>query len=259
VDEREALAITAPGRLARFWLRLTDVVLPTVCAACQQRIVGRDALCPACWSRISFIRPPLCERLGIPLPYDAGGGTLSARALSDPPVYDRARAVARFGGVVRDLIHGFKYGDRHHPRRLFGRWLSVAGAELIAEADLIVPVPLHPVRLAWRRFNQAAILAQDLGRETGRPVAVDVLQRVKRTPAQVGLTADQRRRNMQAAFRVTPRWRERVAGRRVLLVDDVITTGATGDAAARALRAAGAVGVDVLALAIVVDPVELQP
>lgn len=206
---------------------------------------------------MGFIMPPVCDRLGIPLPYDTGALTISAQALADPPVYDRARAVARFDGVMRDLIHGFKYAGKHHPRRLFGRWLAVAGWDILADADLIVPVPLHPLRLIWRRFNQAAILALEIERETGIPADPFVLRRVKRTSSQVGMTADQRRRNVQAAFRVPPDRAGDLAGARIVLVDDVITTGATIDAAARALKVAGAERVDVLALAIVVDEPDL--
>ena len=239
--------------VAGAWTAIVEVALPPVCAACNRRVATRDTLCPTCWSQIGFIRAPICDRLGIPLGYDTGVTTISTRALAEPPVYDRARAVARFDGVMRDLIHGFKYAGRHHPRRLFGRWLAVAGGEILAEADLIVPVPLHPWRLVWRRFNQAAMLAIEVSRETGVPTDPFALRRVKRTASQVGMTADQRRRNVQAAFRVPPERAGDLAGLNVVLVDDVITTGATIDAAARALKVAGAARVDVLALAIVVD------
>lgn len=254
----EGRPATPGDRLTRrVWNGLIDFVLPPVCVACGTRVASRDALCPGCWRQVSFIRPPVCDRLGVPLPYDTGVRTVSATALADPPVYDRARAVARYAGVMRDLIHGFKYADRHHPRRLFGRWLMVAGRELLADADLIVPVPLHRFRLLRRRFNQAAILAREVGRESGLPVDPLLLERVKRTASQVGMTADQRRRNVQAAFRVAPGRRGDVENSNVVLVDDVITTGATVDAAARALRVAGAARVDVLALAIVVDAVDV--
>jgi len=238
---------------------LVDLALPPVCVACAARVASQDSLCPACWSRIGFIRPPLCDRLGTPLPYDTGGITVSARALAEPPVYGRARAVAAFGGVMRDLIHGFKYADRHHGRRLFGRWMAVAGGAVLADADLLVPVPLHRWRLVWRRFNQAAILAREVARETGVPTDPGVLVRVKRTASQIGMTADQRRRNVQAAFQVPAVCRLAVEGRAIVLVDDVITTGATINAAARALLAAGAARVDVVALALVIDDGAMPP
>jgi hypothetical protein len=115
-----------------------DLLLPPVCLGCQARILDHDALCPRCWRQITFIRPPLCDRLGIPLTVDTGGVMLSAAAIADPPDYDRARAVAQFDGLMRVLIHGFKFHDSHNARRLFGRWLAVAGAEVLADADVLV-------------------------------------------------------------------------------------------------------------------------
>lgn len=232
------------------WRAAGDFLLPPVCLHCHQPLAGHDALCARCWRGINFIRPPLCDRLGIPMPYDSGGKTVSAAALADPPVYDRARAVAHFDGVVRDLVHALKYGDRHDGRRLFGRWLSAAGDELLADADVLLPVPLDRWRLLSRRFNQAALLAQEVSRLRHLPWEDAALVRVKRTPRQVGLTRDQRRRNMAAAFAVPERARSRIEGRRIVLIDDVITTGATVNACARALNAAGAARVDVLALAL---------
>ena len=119
------------GRVGRAAL---DVLLPPLCLGCQTRIMDHDALCPACWQQIAFIRPPLCDRLGIPLSVDTGGPMISAAAVADPPDYDRARAVARFDGLMRVLIHGFKFHDSHNARRLFGRWMMVAGEELLADS-----------------------------------------------------------------------------------------------------------------------------
>jgi ComF family protein len=137
---------------------------------------------------------------------------------------------------------------------LFARWLNKAGAELLADGDLIVPVPLYPARLWWRRFNQSAMLALAVGRLAAVPVDCAVLKRVRRTASQVGLTADQRRRNVRGAFKVDPALRPRIKGRKIVVVDDVITTGATAEACARALRRAGAARVEVLALARAVEP-----
>jgi ComF family protein len=174
-------------------------------------------------------------------------------AAADPPDYDRARAVARFDGVMRRLVHDLKFRDRHDARRLFGRWLAEAGAELLFSADLIVPVPLTRGRLLSRRFNQSAILALEVSRLTG--VALDplALRRTRRTRPQVGLTRPQRRQNVAGAFAVPPAHKARIAGANVVLIDDVITTGATAAACARALRRAGAARIDVLSLALVTD------
>ncbi|HEY8127849.1 MAG TPA: ComF family protein [Hyphomicrobium sp.] len=218
---------------------------------CPRLIMDHDALCPACWRRIDFVRPPLCDRLGVPLPFDTGAPMLSAAAVAEPPDYDRARAVARFDGLMRVLIHGFKFHDSHNARRLFGRWIADAGSELLSDADLLVPVPLARWRLLSRRFNQAQILAAEAGRRTGKPVNPFALVRSRSTPHQIGLSRAQRMRNVAGVFRVPANELPKVSGKAIVLVDDVITSGATASAAATALKRAGARRVDVLALAIV--------
>jgi ComF family protein len=258
-EEPEPCAVQASSRqrlrslAARSLGRVVDIVTPPVCLKCREPLATHDSLCAACWTNIDFIRQPLCDRLGIPLPYDSGAGTLSAQAVAAPPVYGRARAVARYDGVMRQLIHDLKFHDRHDMRKLFGRWMAEAGASLLADADVVVPVPLHRWKLLRRRFNQAAILSAELSRLTGKPSAPLALARLRKTSPQLGLTALQRQHNVNGAFAVPARQRPAVEDRNVLLVDDVITTGATISAATRALLAAGATGVDVLSLAIVTD------
>lgn len=239
------------GALRRAAGALADLVVPPLCLSCHALIATHDALCPACWGKIDFIREPLCDRLCIPMPFDTGGTMISAAAAADPPDYDRARAVARFDGVMRELVHDLKFRDRHDARRLFGRWLAEAGAGLLADADLIVPVPLTRGRLFGRRFNQSAILALEVSRLTGVKAETLALLRVRRTPPQVGLTREQRRQNVAGAFAVAGDRKARIEGAKVVLIDDVITTGATAGACARALKRAGAARVDGLALALV--------
>jgi len=262
ISEAE-LASEAPARatvgagarpLGAIFGSLANLLLPPVCIGCRTRILSHGLLCGDCWTKIDFIAPPICARLGVPLPYDAGEPCLSAAAIAKPPVYDRARAAARYSATMRELIQSFKYRDRQEGLRLFARWLAKAGGELLADADLIVPVPLYPSRLWWRRFNQSAMLAQALGRLSGVAVDCFTLARVRRTATQVGLTAEQRRRNVAGAFKVTRAGADRVKGKKVVVVDDVITTGATAEACARALKRAGAARVDVLALARAVEP-----
>ena len=228
-----------------------DLIVPPCCLVCRTRIDAHHLLCPACWREVHFIRPPLCDVLGIPLPFDVGERTVSAAAVAHPPTYDRARAVAHFSGAMRTLVHQLKYADRHDGRTLFGRWLAEAGRDLLPGIDVIVPVPLSRLRLFLRHFNQAAILGSELARQIGIPMHPMLLKRVRWTKSQVGMTRDQRRRNIQGAFAVPKARRAEVAGRNVLLVDDVVTTGATVEACARALKRAGAARVDVLALALV--------
>lgn len=247
-------AMRGPQAWAMSGLRyLADLALPPLCIACHDPVDRHHALCPRCWSGLHFIRAPLCDRLGLPLPYDAGDGAVSSMALRHPPLYDRARAALAFDGVARDVVHSFKYADRHEAVPLFARWMSDAGRGLIAQADVIAPVPLHPWRLLRRRFNQSAVLAGRLARAHGKPVVLG-LKRVRYTRQQVGLAFGERRANVEGAFRVAPRQAAAFAGKRVLLIDDVITTGATVEACAIALKDAGASSVDVLALARVTDP-----
>jgi len=239
------------GALRASFGLLVDVALPQLCPSCREP-VGAAGLCPACWSRLSFIAPPYCERLGIPFPFDGGPGLLSMEAIADPPAYHRARAAVRYDEIARKLVHALKYGDRLDLAPIMGRWMARAGRELIADADALLPVPLHWRRQWARRFNQSAVLAHVIAETSGRSVAHGALKRVKATPQQVGLDKSERAHNVQGAFRVPAAGKAEVVGRKLLLVDDVLTSGATVDACARALLRAGAAGVDVLVFARVV-------
>ena len=228
-----------------------DVALPQLCAACREP-VSAPGLCATCWSKLSFIAPPFCERLGIPFVYDPGPGILSMEAIADPPAYHRARAAVRFDEISQTLVHGLKYGDRLDLAPTMGNWMANAGRELLTGANAITPVPLHWRRQWMRRFNQAALLSEVIAKACGVPVVHGALRRIKATPQQVGLTQSERATNVQGAFRVAPSEKAAVTGRRIVLVDDVLTTGATVDACARALLRAGATQVDVLVFARVV-------
>jgi ComF family protein len=254
-------SLPSPTRLKRtaaaacaFLRAALDLALPPLCAACREPVEGRG-LCPACWSKLSFITRPYCERLGIPFVYDPGPGILSMEAIADPPAYQRARAAVRFDEISRALVHALKYGDRLDLAPMMGRWISRAGGELLAEADALLPVPLHWRRQWARRFNQSAMLAAAISAESGVPIAAGALKRVKATAQQVGLTRSERAANVQGAFKVPKEGKAAVAGRRLILVDDVLTSGATVDGCARALLRAGAANVDVLIFARVADPV----
>jgi ComF family protein len=231
-----------------------DIALPQSCAACRVPVESKG-LCPTCWSKLSFITRPYCERLGIPFVYDPGPGILSMEAIAEPPAYHRARAAVRFDDISRGLVHALKYGDRLDLAPMMGRWMSHAGRELLAEADALVPVPLHWRRLWVRRFNQSAMLASTVSAESGVPIAAAALKRIRPTVQQVGLTRSERSANVQGAFRVPDEGKAAVSGRTLVLVDDVLTSGATVEGCARALMRAGAKNVDVLVFARVADPV----
>jgi ComF family protein len=229
-----------------------DLILPAICVSCGTLITRHNLLCPKCWASLHLITPPLCNRLGIPLPgYEGEDPHISMQALANPPVFSRARAAAHYGGIVRRLIVRFKFEDKHEPLPLFVKLMREAGRELLADAGLLVPVPLHRLRLLQRRFNQSALLARGLSRATGVPAAVTALQRIRRTAAQVGLDQEARRENVAKAFCVSRSGLKPVQGKNVVLIDDVITTGATANACAGALLAGGAARVDVLAIALV--------
>lgn len=233
---------------------IVGTLLPPVCMNCQGPVAISDAICPDCWQDISFISPPLCDRLGIPLPYDTGARMVSAAAIAANPSFRKARAVAKYDGTMRQLVHALKFNDRQELRALMGRWLASAGAELLDDADVIIPVPLTRLRLLTRRFNQAALLARELANlHPDIKFEPHALIRSRQTKPQVGLTRNQRKTNVNGAFKVPPRRTTAIAEKSVLVIDDVITTGATANACARTLLKAGARQVDVLALAIVAD------
>ncbi len=245
---RPARALRRGGR------GLLDLLLPPQCLRCRAAVDVPGRLCAECWREVDFLGPPLCEGCGRPFDFHLGSAARCIACLRRPPSYGRARAVLRYDDASRGLILGFKHGDRTESAGAFGGWMARAGAELLREADLLVPVPLHRWRLLSRRYNQSALLARRLARISGVPYAPDLLRRLRATPSQGGLDARERRRNVRGAFGVAPGQGPRLAGLRVLLIDDVLTTGATVEACARCLLAAGAGGVDVLTLARVVRP-----
>lgn len=245
---------------ARRWTRWTtsrvlDFVFPPLCAACRAPVAEAHHLCAGCWAKINFLSDPVCFICGFPFEFDAGTETVCAGCRQHPPVFDRARALMRYDPGSRDPLLALKRADRLDLVPAFARWLASAGRELVAPCDVIIPVPLHRWRLWHRRFNQSALIARALGRLTRKPVDCLVLVRARATPSQGDMpSAGARRRNVQGAFRVDPARRERLRGKSVLLVDDVLTTGATVEACARTLKRAGAARVFVLALARVVRP-----
>src|ERR1700742_1191908 len=240
------------GAFARASKLALDIALPTLCVACHEPVDG-EGVCPECWTKLSFIAPPYCPRLGIPFVYDPGPELLSMEAIANPPAYQRARAAVRYDDVARTLVHALKYQDRTDLAPAMGRWMARAGRELLAEADALVPVPLHWRRGWSRRYNQSGALARVIEQQSGVRLVSEALRRVRSTQQQIGLSRTERASNVQGAFKVAPERHGDIAGRRVILIDDVLTSGATVDACARALLRAKAASVDVLVFARVVD------
>lgn len=226
---------------------LLDLFLPPLdFAGDRSQTIGLDA---DSWSRIVFLEDPVCDGCGSPWEYDPGPDARCPACTTRPRAFDRARAACLYDEHSRDLVLKLKHADRTDLSGLMARWLSRAARPLLAEADLVAAVPLHRWRLLRRRYNQAAEVARPLARMHGLAFLPDALERVRDTDTQGGKSASGRRRNVAGAFTVPDRLRDRLDGRRVLLVDDVLTTGATAHACARALKAAGAAAVDVAVIA----------
>ena len=218
-----------------------DIALPTLCVACREPVSG-EGVCATCWSKLSFIAPPFCPRLGIPFVYDPGPELLSMEAIANPPAYNRARAAVRYDDIARTLVHALKYQDRTDLAPAMGRWMARAGQQLLGEADVLVPVPLHWKRGWSRRYNQSGALARVIARQSGVKLTTEALRRVRSTQQQVGLSRTERASNVQGAFKVAPDRKADIAGRRVILVDDVLTSGATVDLRARPVARQGGAG-----------------
>lgn len=231
---------------------LLDALYPPLCLSCDAPVATADTLCSDCFRKLRPITAPMCPVLGLPFEVSLGPGSRSAEAIADPPPFDRARSAVIYNAVARDLVSKLKYGDRPELARLCARLMAQAGAELLGDEAVLVPVPLHRARQFARRYNQSTELARALGRLTGLAVDPALVSRRKNTRQQVGLSGEARRRNVAGAFQTSPDIASRLGGRRVIVVDDVITTGSTVKAVTRALKSGGAERIDVLSFARVV-------
>ena len=255
-----------------------DFIIPPRCAGCGTRVEVSNHLCPQCWSEMEWIDKPYCSISGLPFSHDlavaddmefvrnfefASGSDdederISASVLSRPLVYDRARAVTAFGDTARSLVHQLKYYDRTDLAQVMGKWMVRAGSACLDDPDSwIVPVPLHVSRLWWRRYNQAAMLGKVIATETGLSFQPDLLRRVRPTRQQVGLSGEERRSNVEGAFQLHLPNRVSLSGRRIVLIDDVWTTGATLEACCRVLRRADAGEICIITFARVVEKAEM--
>jgi ComF family protein len=231
----------------RFARAIVDGVLPPRCLACGEIVDEPQALCAKCWRTLTFFAKPWCTVCGTPFPHPMGEDAVCADCTRERRSWDRARAVLRYDKNSRHLVLALKHGDRTHLAGAFGCWMQRVGAEVLGGADFLVPVPLHWTRLFQRRYNQAALLAQAIHSAGGPPVKVDWLIRRRPTPPQGRLGPAARSRNVRAAFAI--RQGCSILGKRIVIIDDVITTGATLEECARVVRRAGAASVGVLTLA----------
>jgi ComF family protein len=232
------------------------LVLPPTCVLCSEQVDAPGLLCGGCFSELSTIGEPCCGCCGAPfeLAWHAAEGDLCQHCVDVPPPYHRARAALNYDKASRRLVLPFKHGDRTEFAAILARLMARAGAKLLLEADILVPVPLHRRRLFVRRYNQSALLARALGRMSGRRVVVDALSRQRVTESLGGKSVAERREEVAGAFSVRPRRANEVEGKRVLLIDDVMTSGATAAACTESLLEAGALAVDVLVAVRVPDP-----
>ena len=239
----------SPGAASRSIFRhVLDFVYPPRCLSCERDVDRLGSVCSECWKQLRFLTAPFCARCGLPFPYDTGQDALCAACIADPPLFDRARAALAYDDASRALLIGLKH-DRLHAMNTLAAWMLRDGRALLADADYVCAVPLHRWRLLKRGYNQAALLASAVSKPCGVEMIPDLLVRHRATASQGGLSRSGRQRNVRNAFALHPKRPGEVKGAKIVVVDDVFTTGATLSECCRTLRKAGAVRVDVLCAA----------
>lgn len=226
-----------------------ELLVPSTCLTCDRFVDKQGGCCPQCWGKLRFVAKPFCPVMGIPFSIDMGDNFLSAEAIANPPPFDKLRTVLLYDDLARKLVSSIKYSDRADLLRWVANWMHVAGSDVIDEVDAIIPIPLHSSRLRQRRFNQAGELAHRLANLNDKQFMPEVLIRRKPTRQQVGLSESERARNVSGAFVVPQEMKITLKDKRVLLIDDVYTTGATVKAATRALKRGGVKHINVLVFA----------
>lgn len=243
-----------------YFERVINFILPPRCIVTGDIVDTQGMVSGSVWGKLNFISSPYCNCCGFPFDYDLdslGEGNLCAVCLKYPPIYDKARSALVYDDASRDIILGYKHGDQTYALPTFLPWLERAGADLFDGVDYIMPVPLHPFRLLRRRFNQSGLMAQILGKERRLDCLVDGLKRIRATPVQGFLERSERKKNVKNAFRVSDKYTQSLKGKNILLIDDVLTTGATISECTKELKRHGVNEVRILTLARVVKSTRL--
>lgn len=228
---------------------ILDIIYPPRCISCGSGVHENGNICSICWGDINFISDPQCHICGFPFDFQAGEKALCGGCMKDKPYFAKARAVFIYDDASSHMVTSFKYSDRIESRAFYARWMGRVGAQMLQEADYIVPVPLHYRKLLLRKYNQAALLAIELKKSFGTKMLVNGLVRRKYTISQAGFNRRLRFKNISGVFKINPKFIADIKDKNILLVDDVITTGATANECAKILLKAGAARVEVLTLA----------
>ncbi len=245
-------------RLVDFGQFSLNLLFPSHCTKCNEPVDMQGSLCSDCWQEITFISSPCCVQCGYPFEYEVSPEMTCASCLASPPPFAKGRSVLKYDEYSRDMVLSFKHADRTDQAPVFAKWMLRSASDLLESDVLITPVPLHNHRLIKRRYNQSALLANSLANLAQKKAAVDLLIRNRSTPSQGSKSYKGRFRNVQGAFSISPRWKEKIKGEHILLIDDVYTTGATVSACSECLLKYGAAEVCVLTLCRVVRPALLS-
>lgn len=224
------------------------MLFPASCISCNATLLEGTGLCNNCWSDLKFISPPWCEKCGIPKPNSIFNKESCNGCIHRRKSYDKLRTGLMFEGPIKKLIHQFKYGDDTTLAPLLSR-LSYRSAQDLSDADIVIPVPIHGSKLKKRKYNQAALLSKEISKMLDKECIVDFLERIKETKSQVGLSKMKRIRNVKKAFILNQKYKKHINGKKILLIDDVISTGSTADECSKCLKESGAASVYVLCVA----------
>ena len=229
--------------------KFLNLILPPRCLSCGDVCLETAQLCPPCWKEIHFISDPQCSICGWPLPYQDSLGMICVHCAHKKPLFTMARSVMAYDKASSGIILKLKHGDATYLAPALGEWMRSRSEDLLKDIDCLIPVPLHWFRLFMRRYNQAAILAKGISKKNSLPVMPHLLRRQRFTKSQAHLNFKQRQRNVRKAFYVPLKQREFLQNKKIALVDDVFTTGATINECTRVLLKAGCAEVRVITLA----------